>query len=629
MWGSSVRQSLFTTQDKRSQSSLISRSFANERFWGIASVVCAIVYAIAVLPASFDGDYIVQDDARQHVFWMRRFLDGDLFPNDAIADYFQSVSPVGYASLYRLAASFGLDPFVFNKVLPVFLGGILTAYGYGVFLQIFPIPFGGFLSTLVLNQTLWCKDDLISGTPRAFLYPIFLGFLFYYNKKNTILSIVFVILTGLFYPQFLLVELGILILDGLGWVRFRDILDSIKEVFSKKLDSIDLESNLESNLENHRNNNNSKQRQNASILDSENQGNPWRLNWTSRFHLVNIAVIVAMLASYALKTNEYAPVVNAELAKQLPEFLKGGRIYFFHSDPFEFWLLRNRSGFLPQRTALTLWVGMLLPILWYRRDRFPLLQNLTANAKLFFQISIPSIALFFIAHALLFKLHLPSRYSEHTLIMLLSFAAGISATTLLDAAWRCRRRRRLKAGLALLLILAIVIFPVFLDRFPKTYSLVEGEAPQLYEFFQQQPKDILIASTAKEADNLPTFAQRSILVGHEYAIPYHYGYYQQFRDRAVAIFEAQYSPTLEPIKQTIGDYNLDFWLLDRNAFSPDYLSDRQWGSRWRRQFIRDPQLIARLESGVPPALAAWVPACKVFETPEHQVLSASCLLSAQ
>jgi hypothetical protein len=34
-----------------------------------------------------------------------------------------------------------------------------------------------------------------------------------------------------------------------------------------------------------------------------------------------------------------------------------------------------------------------------------------------------------------------------------------------------------------------------------------------------QPQDIRIASLAEEANNIPTFAQRSILVGREYAIP--------------------------------------------------------------------------------------------------------------
>ena len=53
----------------------------------------------------------MQDDARQHVFWMQRFIDSELFPHDLIADYFQSVAPTGYTTLYRIAAALGSIPF--------------------------------------------------------------------------------------------------------------------------------------------------------------------------------------------------------------------------------------------------------------------------------------------------------------------------------------------------------------------------------------------------------------------------------------------------------------------------------------------------------------------------------------
>ncbi|MEB3885120.1 hypothetical protein [Lyngbya sp. CCY1209] len=61
--------------------------------WLGLSLVFATIYGGLAIAEAFSQDYVIQDDARQHVFWMRRFLDPDLFPNDAIADYFQSVAP--------------------------------------------------------------------------------------------------------------------------------------------------------------------------------------------------------------------------------------------------------------------------------------------------------------------------------------------------------------------------------------------------------------------------------------------------------------------------------------------------------------------------------------------------------
>jgi hypothetical protein len=60
-------------------------------FWLSLSLTFAVIYSILALKRAFSGEYVVQDDARQHVFWMRRFLDADLFPNDLIANYFQSM----------------------------------------------------------------------------------------------------------------------------------------------------------------------------------------------------------------------------------------------------------------------------------------------------------------------------------------------------------------------------------------------------------------------------------------------------------------------------------------------------------------------------------------------------------
>ena len=73
-------------------------------FWLSVSLGFAVVCSWLALKEAFSSQWVVQDDARQHVFWMLRYLDPELFPQDLIADYFQSVAPVGYTSLYKLAA---------------------------------------------------------------------------------------------------------------------------------------------------------------------------------------------------------------------------------------------------------------------------------------------------------------------------------------------------------------------------------------------------------------------------------------------------------------------------------------------------------------------------------------------
>jgi hypothetical protein len=58
-------------------------------FWLSITLTFSVIYRLLVLQQALDGDYIVQDDPRKNIFWMRRFLNPELFPNDLIADFFQ------------------------------------------------------------------------------------------------------------------------------------------------------------------------------------------------------------------------------------------------------------------------------------------------------------------------------------------------------------------------------------------------------------------------------------------------------------------------------------------------------------------------------------------------------------
>ena len=116
---------------------------ANRRskIWLSLSLAVAAIYALLMLQRAFAGDYVAQDDARQHVFWMQRFRDPQLFPNDLIADYFQSIAPWGYTQFYRLFAAIGVQPLLLSKLLPVGLNIVTAAYAFGVGMQLLPVPF--------------------------------------------------------------------------------------------------------------------------------------------------------------------------------------------------------------------------------------------------------------------------------------------------------------------------------------------------------------------------------------------------------------------------------------------------------------------------------------------------------
>ena len=562
-----------------------------DRWWNFClslSLGFAVVCAYLALQEAFRGEWVVQDDARQHVFWMMRYLDPQLFPDDLIANYFQSVAPIGYTTLYKMAAAAGINPLVFNKLLPPILGVITTWYGFLFCKQIFPVPLGCFITSVLLNQALWMKDDLITGTPRAFVYLGLLAFLYYLAKRSLIPCAIAIAFLGIFYPQSVFLASGMLILQLFSWKNRRPIL-------------------------------------------SRDRNNYY-------FSLIGLAVAFIVMLPYGLHVSEFAPTITRAEALQLPDFFDKGRSKFFKHNFWDYIFGGGRSGLLPRSlySPETLRFGFLLPIIVVFKHKFVLVKQVTQKIWLLLHLMIVSVVMFALAHAFLFKLHLPSRYTLYSFRLIIVFSAGIVLSSILDALWLSLKRKILQKRQNIrtigqkiitgLVISAIAIgifgYPSWADNFPVT-RYITGDATALYQFFQQQPKDIMIASLVPEADNLPTFSQRSILVSKEYAIPYHMGYYRPFRQRVIDLITAQYSTEIEVVKKFIRQYNITFWLWDEAIFLPDYVHDNNW-IRQHQPFAQ--AAISSLRQGNIPAVRAYENRCTVFSDGRYKVIAADCIL---
>ncbi|NET03265.1 MAG: hypothetical protein F6K16_00725 [Symploca sp. SIO2B6] len=554
-------------------------------FWFSLNLLYAAIYNILVLQEAFSSEYIVQDDARQHVFWMQRFLDPGLFPNDLIANYFQSVAPIGYTKLYQLAAAVGINPLLFNKLLPVVLSLITLSYCFGVCLQLLPVPAAAFTATLLLTQGLGLTSTVVSGTPRAFIYPLFLAFMYYLLKGSLLPCLIAIALQGLFYPQLVLISAGTLSLKLWEW-------------------------------------------RNGKLHWCHNQK-------TRLLSGMGLAISLLVMLPYAFKSSEFGAAISVTEARGLPEFFPGGRSSFFYDhDPVYFWL-EGRGG-IHLSSALkpfTNAAGFLLLLLPCFPRQFPLVNKIAPGINLLSQILIASFGMFFAAHALLFTLHLPSRYTGHTLRMVMSLSAGIVIIVLIDAIFywiqQLSRRHLLPSKLpvlgstilTLLIAASLLWYPSFLEEFPVTNYKV-GKEPSLYKFFQNQPQDSLIASLSREASYLPTFAQRSVLIGSEYAIPYHTGYYHQFRQRILDLITAQYSPNPTILRDFIDKYQITFWLLDRDALTLEYIVNNGWLQAYQPAITQAQNI---LEHGKEPALLSLRTRCSLFETENLIALQAECL----
>ena len=560
-------------------------------FWFSLSLTFSAIYGWMVWQKAFKAEYVIQDDARQHIFWMQRFTDPELFPGDLIADYFQSVAPLGYTTFYKTMAGLGIEPLLLSKILPPVLGMLTTIYCFGVTMEILPVPFAGFMASTILNQSIWMKFDVVSATPRAFIYPLFVVFIYYLLRRQLIGTCVAIALLGLFYPQLILICCPVLVLRLLNWKicfqpsQWSKLRKNLYREFIKPLPFPEY-----------------------------------------RLSIIALTVGFFILLIYALKNQTYGEVITARQAMNLPDFWPQGRHAFFNDRPIQFWFMGELSGLLPPLLPPLIWLGLLLPWFVNNPGRFPLGDRITRNVYLLLEILMASVGLFLAAHAVLFRLYLPSRYMEHSCRIVFAIATGLIITLILDAALQSLKHgMKPDKGFAIasgFLIALTIFYPLYEKGFPRT-NYRPGRVAPLYEFFQKQPKDILIASLASEANNIPSFAKRSILVGREYAIPLHVGYYNEFSQRSGDLIHAQYTPNLQDMQQFIQKYGIDFWLLEASAFNPDYFTKNSWLNQYQPAAT---EAIAQLDLETTPAIASFMEPCAAFKTGDFVVLNTECMI---
>ncbi|MBD1912897.1 MULTISPECIES: hypothetical protein [unclassified Leptolyngbya] len=563
------------------------RSFALTRRQGLLiSLLIPLIYGALSAIFWLNQPYVIQDDVRHHIVWMQRWADPELFPNDWSINYFHSVAPLGFKAVYRFAFLLGIAPLAFAKVLPTLLALVASFFIYRLTLRLFPVTVGAVLAVLLFNQQIWLNDDLVSASPRAFVYPIFGAFLDFLAAGAVWPCIGAIALQGLVFPQLAILAVAVLT------VRLIKVSKRTLQLSSNRAD--------------------------------------YRL-WA-----LGLGVAIAVLIPFALDVNvsEYGPVITADQMRSMAEYYPGARNVYF--EPLALRLLFKGSigPGLPYFPTVVL-LGFALPFL--PKSRFPLTSRIQPQSRLLFDLVVASLGLFGLAHLLLLRLHFPNRYTYHTWRFVLSIAAAIFLVVLLERflhGWNHRRiarsiRHNVQAGLVALGLATILFVPLYPPLLRVFQIWIVGKAPVLYEYLAQQPKDIQVASLALEANNIPAFAGRSLLVGRELTLPHHIRYYAEIQKRATAVIQGQYSPDPAALRQAIETYGIDYWLLDANAFDPGYFLQPSQDWLYHSSFNATVEAaIAQLKSKQLPAIVPYIPTCTVLQTPDLTLLDARCLLAS-
>ncbi|MEO1522874.1 MAG: hypothetical protein AAFU78_19135 [Cyanobacteria bacterium J06633_2] len=607
-----------------SAASPLSRPHPEVMMWFGLSFIAPLYFGLISFGYVSLSNDVIQDDARLHIVWLQRLIDPALFPDDAIAHYYAATQAAGFKVVYAIAASIGVAPLELAKLLPLGLALITTAYVFWVTLLILPVPMSGTMTTLILNQNVWLKDDLISATPRAFVYPIFAAFLYYVLRGSGIGSLIALVLLGLFYPQMMLVAFGVLTLRLLPWSRWFQNRTSIHETLAiapRRLNHL------------------------FSARPFFSMPKDWRRSWSLMVTrravltwLIALVMTVGLLLFFSHRVEAQAgPLISLTDMLSMPEFGTNGRREYFGVPPLQF-AFSGASGLRFPLFPPIIVLGAALPVV--RRSFQSLVPTgLTPDSRILAEILLSALGLFFLAHAIFPTLYLPSRYTFYSVRFVMAIATGLVLTLVLHKSWNWLKRRqqsivrwtkldRLKAILGVVFAIAVITVPAIPSLFLSCHGWVVGQMPAIYQMLAQRPKDTLVASIVPEVSNVPAFSQRSVLVAEEFAIPYHAQFYTLMTERMTNLLHAQYSSDLSTVQTWIQTSGADVWIVDQAFAEPEYLIQQAWllNSSIRATVMAvHQQLLRSLDANMQPALVATIPSCTIVTDANFIALDTSCI----
>ena len=511
--------------------------------WPRLAALLALALAIKFHWAGILDPWRIDGDARQHVFWTYRYADPGLFPNDPLVDFIASprFDPPGYSALYAVGVRV-LDALIFSKLLGLALCSVVAwaAYRLG---KRWGGDLSGFLAVLAAGGLMF--DNLRGGLPRAFAFPILLlGLLAVAGKRRFAFGLTFVV-AALFYPPmiFNLAALALFFLPSL-----------------------------------------------------------LRTPWATILRLGGPTLVAAgiTLASYGGGGEaDFGRFIDAETAKARPEFQENGRAEFWVEDSVRFWLgdwsyNRSACGLLSNQVMLPL-LGLLL-VAVVRRKKFvapPLLGWLFLSGGL----------LFLLAHALLFRLFLPSRYTLYAWPAALGILLAINLGTWIgDYGLLVRHRGRVRAamvGLTLLVLASLL-----------AGSLAKSKAPEpdevaLYEAISALPNDCLVAGRPEVLDDVPLRSRRRVLINRELSLPYYEHHDRRVRERTEASLHLGFGSDANRFRDLAAHYGVTHLVIEKAL-----VENLDWPSLAVVDAPHD-RLLDELRKGAPFALseAAGLPVC--------------------
>lgn len=463
---------------------------SNERLWRTLAISLGLISAcsFAIKVYSFPTDAI-SDDARMFLSWMGQWENGGLLRGDFVADYWRAVSPWAYSALFRAAWAFGISPVTFAKVFPTLIFVPVAFYTFRFIRAVGGQPIVGFLVTAAVLHYLARANLIVTSTPRA-LWPVLLLMMLdgLARKRIWQTAIAQLLLTGA-YPQMAITTATLVGLTLLSFAPLPRL----------KLDRLTL------------------------LLVAS-----------------SALATICGIAPFLLSSGSYAPSFTLTEAMQIPTFGPSGRGAIFPAEMDYNLLCGSRLSFIvdcesgailkPSLEILAAFGGSM--ILFYRTLR-PSGERLLSS-QLPLLLALASLVWFFIAGIVLFRLHLPNRYTAAMELLIYITALPLLLEWLFRMPFfqiekQSKSRQTILSGsaMALLVVCAIGAADVRVGLKKPNQEFIAA--------LRALPDEAVIGGFVEELDFSPVLTNRSTLFSRELSIAYQKGYFLPILARMEAV----------------------------------------------------------------------------------------------
>ncbi|MFH1038486.1 MAG: hypothetical protein V1789_07465 [PVC group bacterium] len=486
--------------------------------------------------------YVINDDAMQHIYWMRQFQSPGLFKDDLLTENARHWLPWGLIFFYY-AGSFLIDPVMISKLAPLFLFPLSSAFAYGLVKRITGSRYISFLAAVIFIFTATFFQSMIGGHPRAFGFPLLIMFLYYLVTKRYPAAAVVMIAQSLFYPVvFLLSSLTCLctfiqrkdkkIIIDRSRTRALFFGGAILAGCSLLIGEYAVSDNP---------------RLGSLITREAAAGRPENYE-KGRFRIMPISPLFEQV-KYNLKESIFG--------YRMIEYLKERAVMSGVVRKYEEIVEPRRPGLsVTDEIALVIFIFLLAAGIG-KKIRFP---------PEIYYLLFSGIVLYWLSSLVLFKLYRPERYVEYSFrIAGLIFFSVISGRLIEGI-----RQPKVKTFFrAVPIVLACLFF-----RANRGLALTDlSSNRELYEYLRGLPEEAMIAAHPCLADGVPLFSRKKVFINFELSNPWYGGYWETIRKRTLAFFDAYYSENPAAVYQFCRQNEIDYVMVDEKHFQKDYLDD--------------------------------------------------------